>query len=342
MKVSKFINILKSKIIDWLPYGLVREKIKKNGITRETSVEPLIYNALGEFKRTFYLQDRVCCHSPYSFSSINVGQTKYINWDRFNNSLSVKFYSHGEVFKKKDIGSYDFAILVESETIDPALYECCLSNPHVMNEFKAIFTHSERIINAYKNAFFIPGSSVWYGGTAGGGKLDSKQYLKKFKNISLVSSDKSQCDLHRYRIHLADLFCNTGLVDVMGTYNGGNYVSISDSLTDYRFSIVVENNITKCYFTEKLLNCFASMTIPIYIGATDIGNFFNTDGIIVLKPNMSDLQVINLVRSCTDDLYRQKIGSIIDNYNRVHEYFCIEDYIFEHYKYLFDDSKVTL
>lgn len=341
MNVPGIKNILKAKLINWLPYGLVISK-QQSKISSSLSVEPLIYNSEGVLKRTFYLQDSVCCNSPYSFLSINVGQTRYINWDRYNTSLPVKFYSHGEIFKKKFIGCNDFAILVESETIVPDLYECCLNKTQVMKEFKAIFTHSERILRAYKNAYFIPGSSVWYGGTTGGGKLDPMQYLKKNKNISLVSSDKAQCELHCYRLHLASLFYKTELVDVMGTYNGGCYVSISDSLTDYRFSIVVENNISKCYFTEKLLNCFAAMTIPIYIGATDIGKFFNLDGIIVITPDMSDEQIINTISSCTDDLYRKKIDSIIDNYNRVHNYFCLEDYIFEHYKDLFADSKEIL
>lgn len=330
-------NILKSKIINWLPYGLVNSKKSRFNITRETSVEPLVYNTDGTPKRTFYLQDKVCRHSPYTFSSINIGQTKYINWDRFNRALPINFHSHGEIFEKTSKECANFAILVESETIVPELYDRCLNSPDTMKKFKAIFTHSERMLKAYKNAYFIPGSSVWYGGTAGGGQLNSKQYLEKNKNISLVSSDKAQCKLHCYRMHLADLFYKTGIVDVMGTYNGGNYVSIADSLSDYRFSIVVENNVTQCYFTEKLLNCFAAMTIPIYIGAQGIGKYFNLDGIIVITPDMSDQQVFSIVSSCTEELYHKKIDSVVDNYNRIAEYFCIEDYIFEHYKELFDD-----
>ena len=45
---------------------------------------------------------------------------------------------------------------------------------------------------------------------------------------------------------------------------------------------VFENGQYETYFTEKLLDCFATGTIPVYLGAPDIGNYFNKDGIIDL------------------------------------------------------------
>ena len=54
-------------------------------------------------------------------------------------------------------------------------------------------------------------------------------------------------------------------------------------LKDYRFSFCVENDTYDTYFTEKILDCFATGTIPVYLGAPDIGNHFNMDGIIILS-----------------------------------------------------------
>ena len=46
------------------------------------------------------------------------------------------------------------------------------------------------------------------------------------------------------------------------------------------FSIVIENSIESDYFTEKLLDCFLTGTIPIYVGTKTTSEYFDTDGII--------------------------------------------------------------
>ena len=37
-----------------------------------------------------------------------------------------------------------------------------------------------------------------------------------------------------------------------------------DGLKDYRFSVVIENCKRDYWFTEKLIDCFVTGTIPIY------------------------------------------------------------------------------
>lgn len=94
---------LKKIIKNLLPYMVVKRLMeeKDNYKTATTQIEPYIFNKNGDRKRTFYLDDRVCVHSPYSFSSINVGETHYINWDRFNKGLRVHFYSHEKILDAK-------------------------------------------------------------------------------------------------------------------------------------------------------------------------------------------------------------------------------------------------
>jgi predicted nucleic acid-binding Zn ribbon protein len=49
-----------------------------------------------------------------------------------------------------------------------------------------------------------------------------------------------------------------------------------DGLKDYMFSIVVENSIYPKYYTEKITDCFATGTVPIYYGDKSIGEDFNS------------------------------------------------------------------
>jgi len=152
----------------------------------------------------------------------------------------------------------------------------------------------------------------------------------------MISTDKKMCDLHLERIELAKSMKQNPMVDTFGTFDGGPRLEVlADAYTDYRFNIAFENSISRHYFTEKIMNCFASMTIPIYIGADNIGDYFNADGIIQVKPNDALSNMDDIVKKCTKEFYKERIAAIIDNYNRVQDYLCPEDYIFKHYNQCF-------
>ena len=72
------------------------------------------------------------------------------------------------------------------------------------------------------------------------------------------------------------------------------------------------------------------MTIPIYFGATKINNFFNTDGII--QPPLLNIESVDkIIKNCNERDYSERLSAIIDNYDRVQKYLCIEDFIWENY-----------
>ena len=54
------------------------------------------------------------------------------------------------------------------------------------------------------------------------------------------------------------------------------------------------------YFTEKLLDCFLSGTIPIYWGCPSIGDFFNTKGMIIFDDL---LELKDKLKMCTKEYY---------------------------------------
>ena len=49
------------------------------------------------------------------------------------------------------------------------------------------------------------------------------------------------------------------------------------------FSIAIENSRNGCYFTEKILDCFTTRTVPIYWGCPDIGDYFDMNVIITFN-----------------------------------------------------------
>jgi len=52
------------------------------------------------------------------------------------------------------------------------------------------------------------------------------------------------------------------------------------------------------YFTEKILDCFRTRTVPIYWGCTNIREHFEADGIIVLDCDFTVLLTNTRVEHC--------------------------------------------
>ena len=155
------------------------------------------------------------------------------------------------------------ALLIEPRAIVPEAYEYISKH---YNEFKYVFTGDDELLKL-PNAKPIIWGGVWY----------REENPDKSKLISMVCSDKEMCDLHKERKRIARKYKD--LIDVYGTIDGGEYVD--DNIhKDYMYEVVIENDIQDIWFTEKICNCFANKTIPIYLGARNIGNYFCESGII--------------------------------------------------------------
>ncbi len=94
------------------------------------------------------------------------------------------------------------------------------------------------------------------------------------------------------------------------------------ALAEYRYSIVVENSKGKNYFTEKLIDCFRTGTIPIYWGSSAITEHFNMGGIICFD-TIKDLD--DLIPSLTEDRYGTMIEALRENYKLASKWTSMDD-----------------
>ncbi|SFC74555.1 glycosyltransferase family 10 domain-containing protein [Butyrivibrio sp. YAB3001] len=321
---------IKRKILELAPYIIVKERLNdERNIGSEMGAPPDLYNKKGEKMKVFFLRDSGCMHTPYTLSA-----GRYPNrilWDRYNISLNTHFYVHEKIFEKTFNCENKVAVLRESEEIIPELYDKTIINADVMKKYSHIFTHSERVLNKYENAVFVPACSVWYGTDSYGGNMTPDNIDNKTKNISIIASAKEMCELHKVRGEIARYYKKDSRVDAFGTAVNNYIPKKADALEKYRYSIVLENSITPFYFTEKILDCFAAMTVPIYLGASKIGDYFNTDGIVQLKrDDLNDLTNLdNLINKCCQQDYNDRREAIIDNYYRVQKYLSFEDFVFD-------------
>ena len=244
------------------------------------------------------------------------------------------FYSHEQMLNSITT-SYDnsFGLLFESQLIIPGIYHKIRT---VENKFKYIFTYNRFLIDKDPNKFkFIPAQGIWIGGHKGGGSIDIKS---KIKNISMIASEKTMTPMQSFRCKVAKMMKEKDIVTVFGKSVDNPIVGVSEALDQYRFSIVIENAAIDNYFTEKLLNCFAVGTIPIYLGCRNINKFFNMDGIISLNdilPKMSyenlDNELLEYIKTLDENSYEVRKDAIQDNFKRCLQYEITEDYMYLKY-----------
>lgn len=284
--------------------------------------QPPIFNRDGEPMELFFIRDMHTAHNPYG----NVG--KHFLWDRYNWGLETHFYTHRAMLETMGTPVRKYGMFGESRSIVPKDYLLFEKHRGLEREFNAVFTYDEKLLNALPNARYYPiCAEVWYGKNDPS-VIDEKAYLKKQRNVSILSSDKQMCDMHRVRIEIARQCRRQGLADVMGTIDGGSYVSIESSLQDYRYSFAIENEISDYFFTERITSCFMAQTIPIYMGARKIDEFFNPEGIIkITKADLEDLGAV--LKQCTREEYERRLPAILDNFERVQCYRNMQDYLYE-------------
>lgn len=248
-------------------------------------------------------------------------ESDFIEWDRENyetkdyvflTDLDVQNFN---LFPNKK----KYAWLLESPEVTPKAYEFVKSNSTI---FDKIFTFDEDILK-FNNSFFLP-----FGGSMLD-KNDIKFFDDKNKNVSMMFSWKNNLPGHTLRHSIYKNFKNK--IDFYGSGINGVNVKNINSLKDYKFSVIIENCKKNYYFSEKIIDCFLTGTVPIYWGCPSIGDFFDLNGII---PFNDENELSKIIDRLDINLYNKMYKSLINNFNEAKKYAIAEDYLYKNYKNL--------
>ena len=282
-----------------------------------------LYNEFGEKLKIYFIRDMTDACRPYRCS-------RYFLWDRYNFGLKTHFYSNSMMLETMGNPDKRYGLLTESEAILTSAYKLFDRHKGLEKDFDLIFTHSAKILDKVENARFVPlCAGIW-----NADEISDDGYKRKTKKVSILSSDKLMCDLHKFRFDLAQKCKREHLADTYGTFDGGKTVKIADTLTDYMYSICIENEVTPYFFTERLVSALAAQTIPIYLGASEIDKFFNPDGIIKITVKDDIKQVL---KQCTREEYERRLPAVLENYQKALRYAAPYDIMYE--KYLSEDAE---
>ncbi len=137
----------------------------------------------------------------------------------------------------------------------------------------------------------------------------------KSKTLSTITSNMNKTILHNKRREIIQQLGHVLKSDIEIFGRGIREIKDkADGLNDFKFSIAIENSCIPNYFTEKIVDCFLTNTIPIYYGCPNIGDFFDINSMILIEDiNDVDL-IIKLVKDSISDesLYNSKLPYVIE------------------------------
>lgn len=203
--------------------------------------------------------------------------------------------------------------LLESRTIIPDVFDWVEKNISVLEMFcDGIFTCDEQLAKNKPFIYTLSNAAPW---------IIDKNVYEKTKLVSMISSNKSWSQGHQNRLRYVEKFKDH--VD----FYGRGFNTIENKLTglkDYMFSIAIENYNYDDYFTEKITDCFATGTIPIFWGTKNVSKYFDPNGIIFLDDNFK-------ITDISEEIYYEKMNSILYNFEISKNFSTSEDFIYEKY-----------
>jgi hypothetical protein len=235
-------------------------------------------------------------------------------WDRNTNQEFDKIV----ITNLSSVNNYPtkkvYGWILEPPIISPGEYNFARIN---YEKFEKIFTYDRELLEIDSKFVLLPIGGCWI-------NYEDQKIYEKNKLISFISSTKNfGAPGHKLRDDVRKSVDNK--VDSYG--KGHNDIdSKLDGLKDYMFSIVIENSKFDYYFTEKIIDCFTTGTIPIYWGCPSIDKFFNKEGLFTFN-TIEELQKI--LSEINEEVYYSKLKFIGENFELSKKYLIADNLIFE-------------
>ncbi len=245
----------------------------------------------------------------------------------FNRQFNQKIEILIDRFSMVPIPEDTIRIIVLQEPFYISSYRGLLMNNSFNNLYHHIFTYDEMLLNTHPKATLFLGINTWI----------SKFNLEKKFGVSTLIGGKNSSFLEGYAIrHNVYVKRNEITIpkDIYLSSHSRLPVSYDNELVlgndktpmfDNQFHITIENTSMNNMFTEKLIDCFQTKTIPIYYGCPNIGNYFNINGIIHVN---SITDIITETNKLTPEYYQTKLEYIEENYEKSMKYVSFDDLLY--------------
>lgn len=256
-----------------------------------------------------YIEDR---HFSHSISSSYYNKPKNFDWVRENYQDDIVVITDLKNFSKYP-GKKVYGWLIEPPNLSYDQYDFAYKN---YNKFEKIFTYDKNLLDVSDIFELLPIGGCWI-------EEDDRLVYQKNKHICTIASNKRILYGHRFRHEIIDKVKN---IDAYGS-SYIPFIKKVDVLKDYKYCVVVENEKMDYLFTEKIIDCFQTGTIPIYYGCPSIGDFFDLDGFYVFDTILELEEIINKIDG---EDYNRKKEIINKNFLLSKKFLVADDLIYDY------------
>lgn len=155
--------------------------------------------------------------------------------------------------------------------------------------------------------------------------LDNFRYSDSDHHLPILTltSGKRGTYGHKARISFLQRLCQKNLpIDVyghglssIGNFGGKLKGELQtkckfDLQRKYRYCLVFENGQQNNYFTEKLVDCYLSLTFPIYWGCPNVSDYFPDDSFIAIDISKPEQAIHIIKQTITKELTESQINAL--------------------------------
>jgi hypothetical protein len=189
--------------------------------------------------------------------------------------------------------------------------------------FDLILTYDQEILNTCENAVMFEFGTTWV--------HDYDYSTQKKFQVSHLVGNKSKTNGHKLR---HDVYYNQNEITTPKDFYVSSFGSIPNNynskvlgdkknpLFDSQYHICIENSKQNNLFTEKLIDCLYTKTIPIFYGCENIRDFFDTRGFFIVN---SLSEIIDVCDNLTENTYSEKLEYINKNFDLSIKYINLLD-----------------
>ena len=249
--------------------------------------------------------------------------------------LHCKILPENEIREKiKHLKDIDFSLFIESMPqsmgdlsdtnvlvlLEPNGYfghcDWAIANQHL---FSLILTWDQKVLNNCDNAVYLPFGHTWFKPNQYENNHSKKYMVSHLCGTLLKTYGQSL----RHELIARKSEVNNIPTNFFETYGDRHNIEEArvgkeEVFANSQYGVAIENFSHRGYFSEKILDCFLLKTVPIYWGCSNIGDYFNTNGIIQVN-NVDD--IIFTLNSLNKRTYTKQFRDAVeDNYQRALNY----------------------
>jgi hypothetical protein len=273
---------------------------------------------------------------------------KYPDLNRQTPNCSMQWKDF--TFTEEDVNECDYLVILDypkddfSIKVNPNnVINICLEPPNEVSKYRQYANKRATIIynqlDIKKNNVLSHGALPWH--------ID-KDYdflinlnvedLVKEDKIVWITSNQRNSKGHQIRMNFLDGIKTLPFVDLYG--RGINPIKDKwEVLHRSKYAIAYENFQNDYYWTEKIIDCFLSYTMPIYFGCNLIENYFPKNSFIQMDPNDKHIHLF-LKEIVTSNKWEENMEGIVKARDLVLNEYQLFPFLYDKIK-LLEENKVN-